>query len=45
MKQQLLNPLSKELLMGSLSRDQEVVVDFVEDRFIFRNPNTVSSAD
>ena len=45
LQQQLLNPLSKELLVGSLSRDQEVVVDFVEDRFKFRNPNTASSAD
>ena len=45
LQQQLLNPLSKELLAGSLRRDQEVVVDFVEDRFIFRNPNTASSAD
>jgi len=45
LQQQLLNPLSKELLAGRLSGDQEVQMDFVEGHFIFRNRNTFSSAD
>ncbi|MDA8644578.1 ATP-dependent chaperone ClpB [Flavobacteriaceae bacterium] len=45
LQQQLLNPLSKELLSGSLNREQEVQLDFVGDQFIFKNSNTVSSGD
>ena len=45
LQQQLLNPLSKELLSGSLNREQEVQLDFVGDQFIFKNRSTVSSGD
>ena len=45
LQQQLLNPLSKELLTGSLNREQEVQLDFVVDQFIFKNSSTVSSGD
>ena len=45
LQQQLLNPLSKELLSGSLNREQEVQLDFVGDQFIFKNSSTVSSGD
>jgi ATP-dependent Clp protease ATP-binding subunit ClpB len=45
LQQHVLNPLSKELLAGSLKRDQGVLLDFIDDRFIFRNSNTDPSGD
>ena len=45
LQQHVLNPLSKELLAGTLERDKGVLLDFIEDRFIFRNSNTEPSED
>ena len=40
LQQQLLNPLSKELLSSNLDLKKKVVFDFIEPHFIFRNSNT-----
>jgi len=45
LQQQLLNPLSKELLSGKLDRVQTVVFDFIQDYFIFRNGKVKPSED
>ncbi len=45
LQQQLLNPLSKELLSGKLDREQTVVFDFIQDHFIFRNGKVKPSED
>ena len=45
LQQQLLNPLSKELLSGQLDREQTVFFDFIEDRFVFRNAKVKPSED
>jgi len=39
LQQQLLNPLSKALLSGTVAKEGTIVVDFFEDTFVFRNPN------
>ena len=45
LQQQLLNPLSKELLSGKLDKAQTVVFDFIQDYFIFRNGKVKPSED
>lgn len=37
MQKQILNELSKQLLAGSINKDQEIVVDMFENKFVFRN--------
>ena len=39
LQQQLLNPLSKELLAGKVDPKKEVIFDFLDPDFIFRNDN------
>ena len=36
-QQQVLNPLSKALLGEDLTKDQQVILDYFDDRFVFRN--------
>jgi ATP-dependent Clp protease ATP-binding subunit ClpB len=37
LQQHILNPLSKDLLGPALDKSKEIVVDFFEDSFVFRN--------
>ncbi|MDA0793215.1 MAG: ATP-dependent chaperone ClpB [Bacteroidetes bacterium] len=37
LQQHILNPLSKDLLGPALDKSKEIVVDFFEDTFVFRN--------
>jgi ATP-dependent Clp protease ATP-binding subunit ClpB len=37
LQQQILNPLSKELLSGALIREQLVLLEYLGDRFVFTN--------
>jgi ATP-dependent Clp protease ATP-binding subunit ClpB len=37
MQKQILNELSKQLLAGAINKDQEIVVDMFENKFVFRN--------
>jgi hypothetical protein len=39
----VLNPLSKALLEGSISKEEEISLDYLESDFIFRNSNEVSN--
>jgi len=37
MQKQLLNELSKQLLAGTINKDKEIVIDMIDNKFIFRN--------
>ncbi len=37
MQKQILNELSKQLLAGTINKDQEIVIDMFENKFVFRN--------
>ena len=43
LQQHVLNPLSKALLEGSISKEEEISLDYLESDFIFRNSNEVSN--
>ena len=40
LQQQILNPLSKSLLGDTLNKNQEITVDYFDDKFVFRNSET-----
>lgn len=37
MQKQILNELSKQLLAGTINKEQEIVIDMFENKFVFRN--------
>jgi ATP-dependent Clp protease ATP-binding subunit ClpB len=37
MQKQVLNELSKQILAGTINKDQEIVLDMFENKFVFRN--------
>ncbi|MDA7698743.1 type VI secretion system ATPase TssH, partial [Flavobacteriaceae bacterium] len=43
LQQQVLNPLSKALLEGSVSKDKAITLDYFESQFIFRNSRDASN--
>jgi ATP-dependent Clp protease ATP-binding subunit ClpB len=43
LQQQVLNPLSKALLEGTISKEEEITLDYFESEFIFRNSNEASN--
>ncbi|MDA9833844.1 AAA family ATPase, partial [Flavobacteriaceae bacterium] len=43
LQQQMLNPLSKALLEGSVSKDKAITLDYFESQFIFRNSRDASN--
>ena len=43
LQQQVLNPLSKVLLEGSVSKDKAITLDYFESQFIFRNSRDASN--
>ena len=45
LQKKILNPLSKELLADKLNVRNEILFDFIEDQFIFRNKDTKPSGD
>ena len=45
LQKKILNPLSKELLADKLNVRNEILFDFIEDQFIFRNKHTKPSGD
>ena len=44
-QQKLLNPLSKELLSNNIQRKKQIIFDYVDSTFIFRNGELISSKD
>ena len=44
-QQKLLNPLSKELLSDNIQRKKQIIFDYVDSTFIFRNGELISSKD
>jgi ATP-dependent Clp protease ATP-binding subunit ClpB len=44
-QQKLLNPLSKKLLSNSIQRKKQIIFDYVDSTFIFRNGELISSKD
>ena len=45
LQKKILNPLSKKLLADKLDIRNEILFDFIEDQFIFRNKDTKPSED
>jgi ATP-dependent Clp protease ATP-binding subunit ClpB len=43
LQQQVLNPLSKALLEGTISKEEEITLDYFETEFIFGNRNEASN--
>ena len=43
LQQHVLNPLSKALLEGSISKEEEISLDYLVSDFIFRNSNELSN--
>ncbi|MGL5960302.1 MAG: hypothetical protein ACRCY6_06095, partial [Bacteroidales bacterium] len=37
LQREVLNPLAKQLLAGSINKEQEIIVDFFGEGLIFRN--------
>jgi ATP-dependent Clp protease ATP-binding subunit ClpB len=44
-QQKLLNPLSKKLLSNNIQRKKQIIFDYVDSTFIFRNGELISSKD
>ena len=44
-QQKLLNPLSKELLSDNIQRKKQIIFDYIDSTFIFRNGELISSKD
>lgn len=44
-QQKLLNPLSKELLSNNIQRKKQIIFDYIDSTFIFRNGELISSKD
>ena len=44
-QQKLLNPLSKELLSDNIQRKKQIIFDYIDSTFIFKNGKLISSKD
>ena len=44
-QQKLLNPLSKELLSNNIKRKKQIIFDYIDSTFIFKNGELISSKD
>jgi ATP-dependent Clp protease ATP-binding subunit ClpB len=44
-QQKLINPLSKELLSNNIQRKKQIIFDYIDSTFIFRNGELISSKD
>ena len=44
-QQKLINPLSRELLSNNIQRKKQIIFDYIDSTFIFRNGELISSKD